>query len=281
MRIIPPATRELLNNPYGLEPVTIFAIQWVKDGAYYYYADKDITEGDVTIPGSILEVGVLESVVKVDSKGHSQSINIKLSDTDSIIKELFNNYDLQGRPAKIYQWFDSLPLSEKFVIFEGEINSDIVWSEGDRTIEISVITKVNLTEVGFSPEEGEFEYIPDGLVGKAWPLVFGTVKNVPCVNLSTVPKGQLGTAHGLVDPTLQAKISENASKAKIAHDLGAYYIAQGLTAGGIAMSLKFDIKNSTNTDYTQKLINQWQAAVNYQESCRQRFQYLVKLICEF
>ena len=38
-------------------------------------------------------------------------------------------------------------------------------------------------EIGFSAEEGKFPYIPSDLVGKAWPMVFGTVYDYPALHI--------------------------------------------------------------------------------------------------
>ena len=39
-------------------------------------------------------------------------------------------------------------------------------------------------EVGFSAEEGDFPYLPADLVGKAWPMIFGTVQDCPALQVN-------------------------------------------------------------------------------------------------
>jgi hypothetical protein len=205
MRAIPPATRTVLNDKYGLEPVNILGVQWIKDGPLYWYADKDIElQGNDVISGSILEISTLESVIKLDSRGQTQTITLKLSDTGGNIKTILNEHDIHGCTAKIYQWFDNanLPLSEKFLLFEGVISSNIEWREGDRTLSLEIITPMVLSEVGYSLEEGMFYNIPHNLVGVAWPLCFGSIKNVRAARLVDIPQSQLKVPVQFGDPTI-------------------------------------------------------------------------------
>ena len=80
---------------------------------------------------------------------------------------------------RLYQWFTGLDLSDKFLVFAGRINTPVSWNERDRTVKITVVSQIEDKEIGFSAEEGNFPYIPSDLVGKAWPMVFGTGLRLP------------------------------------------------------------------------------------------------------
>jgi hypothetical protein len=190
----------------GTEPVNILEVQWVKDGPFLKYGDKSIQQV-IPIDGVILDLSNLEAVIKLDNEGQSESISVTLDDTSGDIKEIINYNDIHGKTVKLMQWFEGLPLSEAFQLYEGEISSPIKWSEGDRTISFSVISKLADKEVGFSPEEADFPFLPDELVGKAWPMAFGIVQNVPTVRLQEVPITQSSEDFGREDPTLQPNIS--------------------------------------------------------------------------
>ncbi len=179
MKTLQPATLAIINNNYGAESVCIVEVQWVDDGQWNQYADKDF-QG---IPGVVNAMGTIESIVKMDSQGQSQQVILTLSDVSGNLKDVINNNDIHGRTVRIYQLFEGLPIGEKFQLFEGQINSPISWKEGDRTLTFTVTTKLEDKEIGFSPEEGNFPYIPDHLIGKAWPLAFGTVENIPGAHL--------------------------------------------------------------------------------------------------
>jgi len=205
MRILNPAILAKIATKLGTEPVNILEVQWVADGPFLKYGDKDISIAN--IDGVILEISTLESVLKLDGAAQSQGISVKLSDSSGKLKDIFNNHDIHGKTCILFQWFDSLPLDEKFKLYEGQITSPIEWSEGDRTLSFSVITQLEDKEVGFSPEEGLFPFIPKDKVGVAWPLVFGTVVAVPAVRLSQIATTIATTTIGIKDPSLRGQLS--------------------------------------------------------------------------
>jgi len=209
MRTLSSAVQTTISTNLGVEPVNIIEVQWSdSNGDWSKYADKDVTDFEFPVSGKIISISNLESVVKLDSQGQSQSLSVVLSDTEGDLKDVFNNNDIHGKSCKFYQWFDGLPLSERFVLYEGEINSPITWKEGDRTLSFEVITKLADSEIGFSPEEGKFEFLPDDIVGKAWPLIFGTVQNVPCTLLSEIPRTETAIDSGLEDPSIAERLKE-------------------------------------------------------------------------
>jgi hypothetical protein len=189
----------------GVEPISIIRIQWVVGGEYHYYADRYIPEAD--IEGKLIEMGDLEAVLNIDKSGTSTSVNIILSDTNGVIKTIFNDHDIHGRPVAIYQWFSDIPFSEKFIIFEGVIASPIIWKEGERVISFDVITKLEDREVGFSIEDGDFANIPDIILGKTWPLVFGIVYDMPTIQMDDIPTGTTLIPIGIPDPNIDRQIN--------------------------------------------------------------------------
>lgn len=168
------------------------------------YADKTIGE----ILGKIATLSELENVVNLSGNSNSQSISITLSDTDGTIKNIYNTNDVHKRPVKVYQWFDGLPVEEAFIIYEGLISSPIVWKEGDRTFSFDVVSKLEDVEVGFSIEEGDFANVPYDLIGKAWPLPFGTCIKVPALKVDPIPSGVTNEPTLIPDPSLDAQISK-------------------------------------------------------------------------
>ena len=85
----------------------------------------------------------------------SQSIDITLDDTDGSIKAIFDNTDIHKRDARVYQYFDGLSVSDKFLLFAGKVSSPIIWNERDRTVKFTIISQLEDREVGFSAEEGQ------------------------------------------------------------------------------------------------------------------------------
>ena len=95
-----------------------------------------------------------------------------------------------------------LDLDDKILMFKGQINYDVAWNEGERTITLSVMTKVEEREVGFSPEEGQFDFVSENAVGKPWPLCFGSPMHVPTTLIKSTNIATLNDHICFVDPLL-------------------------------------------------------------------------------
>lgn len=238
MRTLSAVVQATIANYLGLEPVNILEVQWGDDlnGPWSKYADKDIVGYEFDIGGKILSISNLESIIKLDSQGQTQGLSVTLSDTQGDLKTIFNSNDLHGKQCRLYQWFEGLPLSERFKLYEGEITSPIAWHEGERTLAFEVITKLADKEVGFSPEEGYFEFLPEEAYGKPWPLVFGKVQNVPVVRLSEIPNSQTAEPLGVADPTLSSRIFELGKKYSQLESLFFFYV---MGAGAAAFTCSF------------------------------------------
>lgn len=183
----------------GLEPVIICAINW--NGIIHYYSDKRLPQ--LNLLGKILDIGNIESVLDITGRSTSQSFSITLDDTDSSIKNIFNVVDVHKRPVTLYQWFTATSMDDKFVLFEGLINSPIVWKEGDRTVSFDVVSKLEDNEIGFSPDDGDILNVPQELVHQAWPMPFGVAVNIPPVRIDTIPSGATKVAVGILDSSLE------------------------------------------------------------------------------
>jgi hypothetical protein len=199
-----------LAQTHGVEPIIIVEIQWVAGGPARRYATKDIDTLDVnsnviTIAGKIQEIGSVDSAVAITLNESSEEFDLVLDDTDGTIKEIINVTDIMLRDVFIYQWFEGIDFSERFLIFQGKINSPITWSETDRTVKFSVVSQLEDKDVGFSPEEGLFPDLPDDMVGKLWPECFGTSVHQKAIQVDYKHQGSLGEPVGLADFTLPAK----------------------------------------------------------------------------
>lgn len=178
----------------GTEPIFIVVVDWAGNNAPLSYADRDV----VGIPGKILEVGELDNVVDFTGSNSSQEISISLDDTDGSIKSILDNHDVHQRNVWVYQYFAGLDLTDKFLIFQGKLSSPIQWNEGDRTVKFNVISQLEDQEIGFSAEQGQFPFIPKDMVGRAWPIVFGRVFDMPALQVSRAISGKTLCGVGLI-----------------------------------------------------------------------------------
>lgn len=173
-----------LAQRYGNEPIIIIEVAWNEEGIIPY-AERKVGN----IKGRILEVTNLDNVITVSSGSDSQEMSVTLDDTDGTIKSIMDNYDVHKRDVWVYQWFEELALTDRFLLFRGKISTPVTWREGDRSVTFSIITQLEDKEVGFSPEEGQFPYIPRDLIGKTWPSIFGTPLDVPAVRIGAAVTG--------------------------------------------------------------------------------------------
>lgn len=237
MRHISGTSLAKIQTKLGTEPVVVLRIKWSPQGNYLYYADKTyLPEG---IQGKILELGGLENVVNVTNSGRTQSLSVTLSDIDGTLKQIIDKNDIHKVNVDVYQWFTGIPFSEAFIIYQGEINSPIVWKEGDRTLSFDIVEKVEDVDVGFSAEEGQFDFVPNELIGKAWPLGFGIVFNAPALQIEKPPEGVLLNAIGVSDPNIAPQISRNGKKKKDLEDFAYAMILAALEAA--LTSFNFEI----------------------------------------
>ena len=173
-----------LAQQLGNEPINIVEVDWADGIVPRQYADRTIPNGADTIPGKVVEIGDVDDAIDITTYNNtSKQVSITLDDTDGSIKALFDSYDSHKRTVRIYQWFTGLAMSDMFLVFTGRINTPISWSERDRTVKITALAQIEDKELGFSAEEGNFPYIPSDLVGKAWPMVFGTVYDYPALHI--------------------------------------------------------------------------------------------------
>ena len=200
----------LQDNLTGIEPVNIISVQWVKGGGVFSYCDRAIPG---VINGKLIDIADMEAVLDISKGGTSTAVSVTLDDSDGTIKTIFDVNDIYGRKVIIYQWFTGIPIADAFPIFEGVIASPITWNEGDRSFKFDVVTKIDDEQVGFIVEDGNFTNVPTYVMNKTWPLIFGTVIDMPCVQMDEIPKGTLAQAIGIPDANVGAQLDYMQNKA--------------------------------------------------------------------
>jgi len=202
MRNLSSSALDKLATRLGTEPVVIIEVQWVTGGPRIAYGDKEAPG----VKGVIHDVSGLDDVIGVSGGSQSQQISVSLNDPSGELKTILDSTDPHKKKCWVYQWFQGMSLDDKFLIFQGVLNSPIEWDEGDRTLRFDVVSKIEDIEVGFSIEEGAFPNPPETLIGKPWPLCFGTVANVPALRVDSVRQGILADGTGIHDFTLEHRI---------------------------------------------------------------------------
>jgi hypothetical protein len=211
MRSISAAGLAEIAKNLGTEPVIIIEIQWSDGASVKRYGD--VADPDNNVVGNIQEVAGLDNVITISgvsqgTTGESAQISVTLSDVEGSIKNILDSTDVHKQTAWVYQWYPDLAFSDRFLLFKGQISSPIEWHEGDRTVRFDIINQIEDGEVGFSAEEANIEFLPEDLIGVAWPLCFGTCINVPGLRMRSPYKGILRTGFGVHDYTLACKLDQ-------------------------------------------------------------------------
>ncbi len=204
MRTLSVAGQTAIDNKFGGEPVQFIEILW-SDGVNPVksrHADKEIPGFAI---GDILELSSIEQSLSYNGNLVNHQFDVTLDDSTGRIKAYMNTHDIQKRPCVLYQWFTGIPTGDAFEVFRGQIYGPITWDEGSRQVSFTVLSPIYGREVGFSLEEGQFENIPEALTGRAWPMCFGSVINVPCQLASDIVTGAVGGTFGRPDVTLPYK----------------------------------------------------------------------------
>lgn len=226
-RTISAQALETLAKKRGTEPILIVGIQWRKGGGQMLYAEKAIEGREEVIP-AILEMGTIDSTLAISLNESSDEIGIVLSDTDGHLKEIINTADIHKRDVYIWQWFPTLRWDDKFLVFQGKINSPITWKDSDRTLGFSAVSQLEDTEVGFTLEEGTFtEPTLDDLVGKVWPECFGTTIHQKAIKIDSKYTGSLGDSVGIADFTLPLQAAANEAIAGFLIELQIFWAMMG------------------------------------------------------
>lgn len=253
MRTISAASLAKLQQKTGTEPITVIEIDWYTlptkpsaVGNRRLYGDRKFPEHK--IEGRILNMNDIEDVLNISKSGVSQQVSLVLDDADGELKNIFNSVDIHKKRVWIYQWFTGIPLTDKFLMFAGVIASPITWSEAERVLGFSVISKAEDREVGFSPEEGQFPFLPPAMVGQAWPLIFGTVAKLPTIRVDAITYRQgdddpntgsysdsyTDEGTGIEDPAIQPHLDDMNRNATNAKALAVLYFIGYLQASGAA-----------------------------------------------
>jgi hypothetical protein len=203
MRTITANTQAKLSQNMGTEWLLILEVEWVAGGSVCY-SDQEI-EG---CQPKILSMGGFDTSMILEGSSDSQELSVDLDDTDGSIRLIYDSYDLHKRPASVFLLAKGTSLSDKILVFKGELVTPIEWSEAQRSATFTILSKLNSTQVGFSMEEGDFPNIPDEALGKAWPLVFGQVCHLPAVKVRAPRRGYLQGGVGIHDFTLEPRICQ-------------------------------------------------------------------------
>lgn len=225
MRNISAASLATLQQTSGVEPVIVVRVYW-GGTTHTNYCDRKFSNN--ALVGKLLSISGIEDVIDINAAASSVNLSVSLDDSDGSIKHIFDHNDIHKTRVQILQWFSNLPFTAAFVIFEGEIASPITWSEGARSLDFQVLSQLEEREIGFSAEEGKFDFLPENLVGQAWPIVFGTVAGSKLLSITEPASCILASGFAIVDHDIwEAELADlsTAITAAAAQERDAYQLS--------------------------------------------------------
>lgn len=177
MKTIPSSIQTILDAKVCIEPYCTVEIEWT-DGSVTAYSDKD----------KVLSISTISNVES------TSTVTVVIDDTDGAIKSRFGQIDIQKRPCVIKQHF--VGSTDSVTLVRGRIESNIVWSEIERTVKFDVISEIEQDYFGINTDN------------TAWPTVFGTARNVPAPRVTHASEATLDDEICVVDPVLRDKIQQ-------------------------------------------------------------------------
>jgi hypothetical protein len=227
---------EALSQQYGAEPVLVLAINFTdyfvlnnvsgattytdnqiatiiqeaqSSSTIYFYSDKVIYNSDnsVLFPGGILSCSPINSFVSYSGETGTSDVTVKIDDSNKVILSLLSKVNIQKVPAFFYLYFDGLSVGDMIAIYEGEIVSGFSWSDKDLAATFTIMNRIEQKEVGFTPEQGYISDLIASLIGKPWPVGYGTVIKYPALKLYNSPTCTLTRPWGFHDGSLPNEIA--------------------------------------------------------------------------
>lgn len=179
------------NRALGEDPLTLLAIEWSSGTRWYATRDLEFRSAK----GSILSHGSLTAQAKANSSGAVGEMSFTLSDSEGDLKALIDTCCAEGTKATVYECFASAMTEDDLIVLLRGVIVSPEWSEAERTLSLSVETKVKDQEVGFAIEQADYEdlvpdepLLTDEAIGKAWPLCFGSILHAPALKLFAPPE---------------------------------------------------------------------------------------------
>jgi len=212
MRVLSSALNtNLILKKKGVEPVRVLGIEWTP-GTETLYSDRKINGQEYPFP-TMSDLGGFNTTQVVNSSSSTQNVSVVLSDIQDgdfkgKLKDVVDCNDVHKVKARVYLMVQGVQLSDKTLLFQGEINSPLEWDESDRTLSFDIISQVESTETGFAIEDGDFPNVPEELRGKPWPMIFGDVCWEKTQRVRSPRKGFLVGGQGVIDFTLAQRLCQ-------------------------------------------------------------------------
>lgn len=183
MRQFSDTIRSYFGMKQGIDYRVAVEVEWT-DFTWTTYEDEVLTVLDIQ-----------EAITVIDKTFGALSVTIEDNGT------IDENVHYHKRPANVY----FLVGEEKILLFNGRVTSPFVYE--NRTVSFEIVNEIETEEIGFSPDEGELDFVPNQFASVIWPLGFGSVEKAPAVKVREPRSMSLVTLLTIPDPLLLQKIN--------------------------------------------------------------------------
>jgi hypothetical protein len=205
-RVFNTAIQGEIDKRFAGEPMVVVEVEWTA-GVPTAYSDRKLSGEEYPYP-YLISISEFDSTQIVSGGSDSQQVTITLNDVDGTLRTMLDRADPHLNPVRLYLTFQGLNYASRALMFEGVLNSPLVWDEGGRTLTFDSLSVTESVEAGFTMEDGDFPFIDPADRNKPWPLVFGQVCNMQAVQVRGTRKGFLGEGVGAKDPTIEDRLCQ-------------------------------------------------------------------------
>ena len=153
-------------STFGVEPIT----KVVFEG--FTFTDRD----------KLSSISGLDNVIKVSGSSNTASLSIQIADLDKEVLTYLETNDPHFKPVEVYQSLDGGGNYTK--VFTGLINSPVRWDSQNLEITFEILNQIEAGPIGCIIDDNSPAAelaVDDSLIGKPWPLCFGSVRQQPTV----------------------------------------------------------------------------------------------------
>src|SRR3989304_1800582 len=193
MRTLTSAKTTALGKDQGYDPQPILKIEWGGTLGTKYYGPQELTIGTIQIVDRLVSAGEANFQVAVDRGGSVASFAVEIADTDKTLLAFMKTVNIAGKGVTLLHHMQATgnvtaqAQADLLEMTKGKIGGEISWRDSDRVLRFDVVTSVRSDQVGHASEEGAFVGLAARAVGQAWPVVYGSVKDVPALKIVESP----------------------------------------------------------------------------------------------
>jgi hypothetical protein len=173
MRFLTGGATSAIATRTGLEPIVFVVIFW--GGGTYWFASKAGTGARPTI----ISLGDCVNEKRAAHKGSTGAASVTFDDSDGFLKSVIDTILTEKAAAQVLLGFEGYSSHDLILLLNGKVVGPVSYSEGERTLTLTVEPQVESQEAGFSPSD-EFPDLAPEAIGVPWPMLFGTVEHSPC-----------------------------------------------------------------------------------------------------